>query len=186
MAAMTTLTLDEFLTLEETKPYKEYACGEAFEKPMPNLRHSGIQIWLGAALLAYLGQTRIGSGFTELRCIFGPPGRQRAYLPDVSYVSRERLTPGLSPDSFLPVAPDLAVEILSPDQHMAHFLDKIQFYLLYGVRLVWVIDPSTSTVTVQQPGQEARILRPGDVLDGDDVLPGFSLPVDGIFAQLSI
>ena len=50
---------------------------------------------------------------------------------------------------------------------MAHFLDKIQFYLLYGVRLVWVFDPATSTVTVQVPGQEARILSAGDVLHGE-------------------
>lgn len=47
-------------------------------------------------------------------------------------------------------------------------------------------DPSTQTVTVQVPGQEARILRPSDALDGGDVLPGFSVAVDEIFAQLSI
>jgi len=69
---------------------------------------------------------------------------------------------------------------------MAQFLDKIQFYLLYGVRLVWVIDPATATVTVQAPGQEGRILSSGDMLDGDEVLPGFSVAVDEIFAQTQV
>lgn len=52
-------------------------------------------------------------------------------------------------------APDLAIEILSPDQNMARFLDKIQFYLLNGVRLVWVIDSAAQTVAVLSPNQEA-------------------------------
>ena len=69
---------------------------------------------------------------------------------------------------FLHTEPDLAVEILSPDQYMAHILDNIRFYLLYGVRLVWVIDPATASVIVQVPGQEARVLRAGDTLNGGD------------------
>jgi Uma2 family endonuclease len=76
------------------------------------------------------------------------------------------------------------VEILSPDQNWAQFLDKIQFYLLNGVRLIWVLDPTASTVTVEAPGEEARILRPGDTMDGGDVLPGFSYLVADIFAQV--
>lgn len=97
-------------------------------------------------------------------------------------MARERLTA----DQHLHAAPHLAVEILSPDQHMAHFLDKIQFYLLYGVRLVWVVDPATSTVTVQAPGEEAHVLGLGDILDGGEVLPGFMVAVDEIFARTRI
>ena len=182
MAATSRLTLDEFLRLEETEPASEYACGEAFQKPMPNRPHSAIQLFLGAMLFPFLSQTKLGRAFTEFRCIFGPPGRERTYVPDLTYVARERLTA----DLYLQGPPDLAIEILSPDQHMAHFLDKIQFYLLYGVRLVWVIDPATATVTVQVPGQEARILSSGDMLDGGEVLPGFSVAVDAIFAQTQV
>ncbi len=149
---------------------------------MPNREHSAIQAFLTVVLGQFLSRAGIGRVFTEFRCVFGPSGRQRTYVPDVCYVARERLTS----DPFLPVAPGLAIEVLSPNQHMAHFLDKIQFYLLYGVRLVWIVDPSTETVTVQLPGQEARILRPSDLLDGVDVLPGSAVPVADIFAQLLI
>jgi Uma2 family endonuclease len=179
---MPRLTLNQFLNIEETEPASEYACGEGFRKPMPNREHAAIQFFLAMVLGPFLAQTGIGRAFTEFRCIFGPPGRERTYVPDLSYVARERLTA----DLFLRDAPDLAVEILSPDQHWAQFLDKIQFYLLYGVRLVWVIDPATATITVQTPGQEGRILRSGDILDGGDVLPGFTVPVDDIFAQTQI
>lgn len=180
---MATLTVEQFLRLEETEPASEYACGEAFQKPMPDIPHATIQFFLAAVLHPFLTQTGLGRGFTELRCIFGPPGRQRAYVPDLVVVSRQHLP---IPQRHLQVAPDLAVEVLSPDQHWAHFLDKIQFYLLHGVRLIWVIDPATSTITVQAPGEEARILHPGDLLEGGDILPGFSVAVADIFAQMDV
>jgi len=179
---MAIVTLDEFVRQAETKPATEYACGRALQKPMPNREHAALQIFLAALLVQFLDRTGIGQAFTEFRCIFGPPGRERTYVPDLCYVAREHLTA----DRYLPRAPDLAIEILSPDQHMPHFLDKIQFYLLYGVQLVWVIDPATSTVTVQAPNQEAQVLGSGDTLSGGDVLPGFTVPVDAIFARMRI
>lgn len=182
MPEMTLLTLDEFLNRRETKPASEYACGEVFQKPMPDGPHAAIQFFLAAVLHPYLTQTGIGRAFTELRCIFGPPGRERTYVPDLVYVSSDKLPI----PRHLHAAPDLAVEVLSPDQHWTQFLDKIQFYLLCGVRLVWVFDPATSTVTVQVPGQEPRILASGDTLDGAEVLPGFSVPVADIFAQMPL
>ena len=184
MATRSGLTVEQFLEMEETKPASEYACGEVFQKPMPDIPHAAIQFFLAQVLGPYLQQTGIGRAFTELRCVFGPPERVRTYVPDVTYIARARF-PSAS-ERHLHVAPDLAVEILSPDQHLPAFLDKIQFYLLYGVRLVWVIDPATATVAVQTPGEEARILRSGDSLDGGEVLPGFSVAVDEIFAQMQI
>lgn len=176
---MAELTLTKFLKLKETEPASEYACGDVFQKPMPDIPHSAIQGFLCVVLYPLLAQTGMGRAFPELRCIFGPPGRERAYVPDLVYVASAHLPS----ERHLHRAPDLTVEVLSPDQHWSQFLDKIQFYLLYGVSLVWVIDPATETITVETPGQEARILRSGDVLDGGDVLPGFSVAVDDIFAQ---
>jgi Uma2 family endonuclease len=179
MAIKSGLSLEEFLRLEETKPASEYACGEALQKPMPNRQHSTIQFFLAGLLFVFLERVKLGEGFTEFRCIFGPPGLERAYVPDLTYVARERATS----ETYLRAAPDLAVEILSPDQDMGRFLDKIQFYLLHGVKLVWVIDPAKATVAIMTPGEDARILTSGDTLDGADVLPGFSVRVDDIFAR---
>ena len=89
-------------------------------------------------------------------------------------------------DDYHRAPPDLAIEVLSPSQSMAHFTDKIHFYLLNGVRLVWVIDPIAAEVVVLTPDREAVTLTAGDTLDGGEVLPGFSVKVADIFAQTEI
>jgi Uma2 family endonuclease len=182
MATATGLTLADFLALPEDKPANEFVCGEVIQKPMPTRAHSFIQIYLGALLLQFLARTKLGRAGTEWRCIFGPPGHSRALVPDITYVAREHLTT----DAHHRAAPDIAIEIMSPDQSAVRFADKVQFYLLYGVRLVWAIDPESQTITVFAPGREARTLATGDTLDGEDVLPGFTVAVDDIFAQLQV
>ena len=176
------LTFDEFLQQRDTKPASEFACGEVYQKPMPDGPHSALQVFLTAMLFPFLQRTGLGRTFTELRCIFGPVGHERVYVQDVVVVSNDKLPI----PRHLHAAPDLAVEVLSPDQHMTQIVDKVQFYLLHGVRLVWVIDPATQTITIQMPGQEGQILGLGDRLDGGAVLPGFELSVEEIFAQMPL
>jgi Uma2 family endonuclease len=108
-------------------------------------------------------------------------------VPDVAYVAKEHLPTDLA-DLFETFrrAPDLAVEVLSPDQPAGPFAAKIRFCLRHGVRLLWVVDPEGGTVRVFTPDDDERLLVPGDTLDGGDVLPGFSLPVADIFAQLEL
>jgi Uma2 family endonuclease len=181
MVAASGVTLDEFSRLEDEKPALEYARGEVFQKPMPTRFHSILTRFFVLVLSQFLERAPLGEVLPEFRCVFGPIGRQRAYVPDVAYVSNERLT---SADAFLRTAPDLAIEILSPGQGMARLFDKVEFYLQNGVRLVWIIDPDAATIAVLSPGRESRTLRGDDTLDGQDVLPGFSVPVRDIFTQL--
>lgn len=68
---------------------------------------------------------------------------------------------------------------------MVRFVEKTDFYIQHGVRLLWVIDPATRTVAVLAPGAESRTLRMDDTLAGGDVLPGFSLSLGDLFAQLT-
>lgn len=180
MTTRTVITLAEFLQLPETKPASEFVCGEVIQKPVPTQKHAFIQTYLAVMLFQFLSQTKLGRAGTEWRCIFGPPGRGRAWVPDIMYVAREQLTT----EPYHRAAPDLAIEIVSPGQSAARFADKIQFYLLYGVRLVWVIDPEALEVVVFAPGREARTIAAGDALDGEDVLPGFRVGLDELFAQL--
>ena len=186
MAATPKLTLEEFLAREETEPASEYACGEVVQKPMPDEWHAVLQLYLGALLLRFLERTKLGRVGSEWRCVFGPPGHQRPYVPGLLYVSNERYERGRPHTRrFLRTAPDLAVEILSPNQDARRFADKIWFYLRHGVRLIWIIDPDERVVWVLRPDAETRNLRSGDVLDGEDVLPGFRVAIDDLFAQLA-
>jgi Uma2 family endonuclease len=184
MKAATRLTLDEFLALPEEKPYREYACGEVWKKPMPNRPHSVLQTWLVLLLSPFVRRQRIGDIFAELRCVFGPPGGERALVPDLCFYRRGRLIDDPQREPYPRIPPDLVIEVLSPRQNARRFADKLQFYLGNGVRLVWVVDPASETVTVYALGAQSRLLRAGDTLDGGDVLPGFAVPVDEVFAQL--
>ena len=81
----------------------------------------------------------------------------------------------------MPLAPDLAVEVLSPSDRMADAMSKITMYLQAGVRLVWLVDPASLTVTVFRQDAAPKSFGAGESLDGGDVLPGFSVPVAEIF-----
>src|SRR5262249_49692616 len=100
--------------------------------------------------------------------------------PDAAFVRRDRL-PGFT-DRFVPLAPDLAVEVLSPSDRIADAMGKITMYLQAGVRLVWLVDPSARTVTIFRPDAALKLVGAGETLDGGDVLPGFSVPVAELFA----
>ncbi|HEY7035432.1 MAG TPA: Uma2 family endonuclease [Thermomicrobiales bacterium] len=100
--------------------------------------------------------------------------------PDISFVAKERL-----PDEvwvgIVPIAPDLATEVASPSNRRAQIIDKVGLYLAGGTRLVWVVRPEHRTVTVFRPDRPERILGIDDELDGEDVLPGFRLPLARLF-----
>lgn len=181
----TRLTLEEFLARPDTEPASEYACGEVWQKPMPDNAHGALQGYIWMLIYQFLARTSLGRVRTEWRCIFGPAGAERVFVPDVVYASYERMPPGdARANRFLRTAPDLAVEVLSPDHRAGRVADKVQFYLLNGVRLVWVVDPDDELVYVYVPGGQPQTLRSGDTLTGVEVLPGFAVAVADIFAQL--
>jgi Uma2 family endonuclease len=187
MSVTRMLTLEEFLARPDTEPASEFWCGEAVQKPMPTNAHSILQPYIWMLLYQFLGRHPLGRVRTEWRCIFGPPRRRRAFVPDVVYASFARMPPveDATHHPYLETAPDLAVEILSPKDRPGRLASKLRFYLLHGVGLVWVVDPAARTITVYVPGEaDERVLRAGDTLDGGDVLPGFRAEVADIMAQL--
>ena len=93
--------------------------------------------------------------------------------PDLSFVATGRLPTAGVPASFVPLAPDLAVEIRSPDDRAGAVAEKVTNYLDAGTRLVWVIDPAGRRVTVYRADGSTAELTDSDWLDGETVLPGF-------------
>ncbi|MBM4088647.1 MAG: Uma2 family endonuclease [Planctomycetes bacterium] len=100
--------------------------------------------------------------------------------PDVAFVRAERVS---SPPcrGFFPGAPDLAVDILSPDDRASEVLAKVQDWLEAGCQRVWVVDPRTRSITVYRSPGEIVLLRENSVLTDDELLPGFSLNVADVF-----
>ena len=104
--------------------------------------------------------------------------------PDVAFVSKARL-PGAPPEEYPALAPDLAVEIISPNDRPGAVLAKAGAWLEAGTRLVWVLDPRARQVHVHRAGGSLALLGPGDVLDGEDVLPGWSCRISELMASVT-
>lgn len=107
------LTLSEFLQLPETKPVKEYIEGEIIEKPMPQSKHSRIQLKLGMFIENIASKDKIASVFPELRCTF----HERSLVPDLSVLKWDNIPLDSEGELInkITVAPDWVIEILSPD-----------------------------------------------------------------------
>jgi Uma2 family endonuclease len=94
---------------------------------------------------------------------------------DVAFWSRERLSE--VPGGYIEVAPDLGVEVVSPNDHYSRIQKKIRHHLAHGVRLLWVVDPEDRSISVYRSPHQATILSETDTITGEEVLPGFSCKV---------
>jgi Uma2 family endonuclease len=101
------------------------------------------------------------------------------FIPDVAYISKVRLPE--RPEREAPIPPDLAVEVKSPTDRLRALRRKAERYLEAGTRLVWLVLPDDQSIEVYMPDADVLVLRPGDTLDGGEVLPGFTLAVSAIF-----
>ncbi|MDB5323873.1 MAG: hypothetical protein JWN40_5504 [Phycisphaerales bacterium] len=106
-------------------------------------------------------------------------------IPDVAYISWTRVPGGKVPTAPIPqLSPDLAVEVLSRSNTVREMERKRGEYFDAGVRLVWIVDPDTRTIAVYTASASPSMLTENDVLNGGDVLPGFTLPLANLFAEL--
>jgi Uma2 family endonuclease len=101
--------------------------------------------------------------------------------PDVSFIDARHVPPDGVPVGYWSVAPDLAVEVLSPSNRLSAILRKVQEYLDAGTRLVWVIDPLKRRATVFRADDLPLTVGSDGELSGEDVLPGFVLRLTEIW-----
>lgn len=100
---------------------------------------------------------------------------------DAAFISKERIPAEGVPVSFWPLAPDLAVEVVSPGDSSDEVQEKVEEYLAAGTRMVWVVHPRTRSVAVYRSLRDVKILRGDEALTGEDVLAGFECKVSEIF-----
>jgi Uma2 family endonuclease len=172
----------EEIVLPDTDPETEWILGRPVQKMSPFRDHARLLAALSYALWPWAeGRGEIA---TEWRFRVAPPGEvRRPLVPDLAYVSNERLA-GLEGADFQapPLAPDVAIEILSPSRVKRHVEHKIGVYLAAGSALVIVVDARDRSVHLHDSGG-VRVLRGGDVL-AHGALPGFALPLPILFAAL--
>lgn len=177
----TKITAQELFDLPDNGKRRELVEGELRETTPAGARHGRAAMRLGSLLDQHATAKRLGlvlaaeTGFRISR----NPDTVRA--PDISFVSQERVPPDGPPEGYWELAPDLAVEVVSPNDTAAEVQSKVQMWLASGVRLVWVVYPDTRSVVAYKPLKEISTLTTGDALSGGDVVSGFECMVAEIF-----
>jgi Uma2 family endonuclease len=156
--------------------------GVLVEKPM-GVRESILAGYVIESLRGHVRPRNLGMITAPDGTIRLWPGRVR--IPDVAYFSWDRLPDRRIPDRPIPeIAPDIAVEILSESNTKKEMEIKRQEYFRVGARLVWEIDPEERTVAVYTSPTDFNLLKQPQVLDGGSVLPGYTLRLADLFAEL--
>jgi Uma2 family endonuclease len=168
-------------TLPVTKPATERIAGRLWRKVSPRLVHAVVQRRIAAALGAWADASRLGEVGTEwefrLRL---PDGTHDVQVPDVGYLSYVRA--GVTEIAQIPrIAPDVAVEIRSPEESAARREAKIERYLQAGTVRVWDVDPARKVIIILARDAKPRRCGVGRPFT-DDALPGFELDLASVFA----
>jgi len=173
------ITIEELMRLPDDGYKYERVKGVLKVSPAGH-EQEDIGIWLATLLSNFVRPRKLGRVYGSNAGYRFPNGDLRA--PDVSFVRQERLPGGRSPKGFADYPPDLAVEILAPDQKLQDVAEKVGEFLDWGTPMMWVIDPDARTVTVYRSLTEVRTLGSEDVLTGEEVIPGFAVRVAELFA----
>jgi Uma2 family endonuclease len=176
-------TADELLALSARDDNRyELIHGRLRIMPPAGDEHGFLAASLNARIFLHVEEHKLGFVFAAETGFYLSRSPDLVRAPDVAFVRSDRV-PGKFSGRYFPGAPDLAVEVVSPNDTLSEVQDKIQDWLTYGARLVWVVDPKTRTITVYRPDGTANVLKAKDTLDGEDVLPGFAFPLSRLFRE---
>jgi Uma2 family endonuclease len=173
------MTVEDLENLPDDSYRHELVCGHLIAEPLPSHWHDRTRRRLERILEQFVEARGLGEVFGEAGYVLARnPDTARG--PDISFVSRERLS-DFDDRHFFSGAPDLAIEILSPSNRRGEMHAKVADYLAAGTRLVWVVDPERKTVTTYRTLLAPVRLEVPAILEGDDVLPGLSVPLETVF-----
>ena len=180
--ALTGTTADQLLATAGDGVRRELVDGEVREMAPAGFEHGQVALSIGALVREHVRSCGLGvvvaaeTGFRLGR----DPDTVRA--PDAAFVAADRLSGLGRLSGYLDLAPDLVVEVVSPNDRAADVVEKARAWLAAGTRLVWVVYPAQRLVVVHEPSGTARHLSGSEHLDGGDVLPGFEVEVACLFA----
>lgn len=185
MTPVAEITPEELLALPDNVQY-ELVDGKLVEREM-GMESSGIGTTIIGIIFSYLSSKGLGQLFgadASYQCFADAPSKVRR--ADVSFIRFGRLPGDVRPKGNCPIPPDLAVEVISPNESFYGVEDKVEEYLSAGVQLVWVVSPPTRKVHIYRPHSSSlgsgTVLTDTDTITGEDVVPGFSCPVRDFFA----
>ena len=172
----------ELESLPEDGYRHEVVNGELVMSPKNNWYHGDICAELLMVLRSFAKQHRLGAVWDSSTGCWMQNRNCRA--PDISFVCRERLK-GLrrTKGEFFPGAPDLAVEVLSPNNTRAEIDRRLKDFFSSGTQIAWIIDPTQRCAEVCYSATNRKLVGPGGLLEGEHVLPGFRYPIAELFSE---
>jgi Uma2 family endonuclease len=170
-----TMTAEEYLALGDIGP-SALIQGELIHMSPTGYYHGCIASNIDGALRDYLKTKKLGKTSTSEAGFLISRNPDTVRAPDVAFVRTERLPPGVQ-RKFFEGPPDLAVEVLSPDDRMCEVNAKIHDWLDAGCVQVWVVDPQTKSVMVYRSARDISVFTESDTLAAPELLPGFSMSV---------
>ncbi len=172
-------TAEELLRLPDDGSRYELVEGELKKMSPSGAEHSRIALVIGSSLLVHVTKHRLGTVYGADGGFVLKRGPDTMRAPDVSFVSAERY---VKTHQFFPGAPDLAVEVMSPNDLASEVSFKTSQYLRAGTRAVVVVDADKRIVYVHRAsGTDVITKIAEDVLEVDDIVPGWKMPLNEIF-----
>jgi Uma2 family endonuclease len=192
---MSTQTLNPPIEIDQANPitgedlYKmgnigpsELVKGEIVRMTPTGFMHGRVEHRIARALDAFLVEHKLGEIISGEVGIYTGRNPDTVRAPDVAFISNERIAKVKS-KSYLDTAPELIVEVLSPDDPWSELMEKLDEYFSIGVKLVWVADPRKRQVYVYQSATKVQRFDVNNTLTGGDVLPGFGVAVADLFVN---
>jgi Uma2 family endonuclease len=174
------VTADELLMMPHRGVRRELVRGEVREMAPPGEEHAESTTELVRLLGNHVRAHGLGKVYVELgfRLASDP---DTVLIPDVSFVRADRIVAGPPNRGYRSGAPDLAVEVLSPNDSAEEVEEKVFLWLLAGCRMVVVANPRIRSATVYRSFKDVTVLSQDETLDGGDVVPGWTLPLRELF-----
>lgn len=174
------MTADELLSFNLPDKRTELVKGVLVVREPPGGRHGRITAELARLIANHVVERGLGTVYAGDAGFWLTRGPDTVRGPDVAFVSKLRV-PDADPVGFLELGPDLVVEVLSPGDRPGEVLAKVADWLTSGTRLVWTIDAERRTARAYRADGSETSLTELEALDGEDVLPGFSLNLKSLF-----
>ncbi len=175
------ITGEEFAAMDIGRA--ELVEGKVIEMTPPQTAHGRCESKFTYALMKFALENKAGIVVSGEAGIYTRRNPDSVRGMDVAFISNARWAQQKNKDKYLEIAPELIVEVLSPDDRWKDVTQKLREYFNIGVQVVWVADPAARTVFAYRSLTEVREYTEKDALTGDEVLPGFSVPVASFFEE---
>jgi Uma2 family endonuclease len=175
------ITAEHLWNLPDSGGHNELVNGELRPMSPANPLHGKVAQRIAHRLSAFVEAHGLGDVFAAETGFIVARDPDTVLAPDVSFLLKSRIPAEGLPERFFPGPPDLAIEVLSPNDRQVEVEQKVLAFLAAGTQAVWIVNPRSKTVTVYAAGPKSTLLTAKDAVTGGALLPGFALAVAEIF-----